>query len=402
MRVAPRAWLTRGHALALGDLVRRPHDGLLLSGEEVRGGRPTLSTRFLSAKLENCRLLREDVGRRSPVFRGRPDVVMFNHSEVCNLACVMCTRSVVRGEKRVARKALERVADRLFPTARKIGLPAAEAEPLANDFEFLIDRALRYGTQADVVTNGTLLTLDRYRFARDAIDLLDVSIDCHVPEVYRRIRVGGEYETVERNLRAICEERKRCPDDVLFVVNAIVMRSTLPHLPDLVRVAQELGAVALVLKHLNHDGKPTPEEDPFAYPGREAVVGVYRECARVAEDIGMNLTYADCGVVDYDPPMPHVFVRPTRLPRGPLGIGPDPCWYIAQNFHLSQTGDVLPCIRRTPHIAGNVLREDPLDIWNGPIFQELRRAHFERRWAAVCSECKLAPYLAGTQGPDAP
>lgn len=379
----------------------RPIDDLLLSGDEFRGGRPTLSTQFSSTKLENGHLLREDVRRRSPVFLGRPDVVMLNQSEMCNLACVMCTRSVVRGERRVARRALELVADRLFPTARKIGLAAAESEPLAVDFEFLIDKALRYGTQADVVTNGTLLTLDRYRFARDAIDLLDVSIDCHVPEVYRKIRVGAEYETVERNLQAIREERLRCPDDVLLVVNAIVMKSTLPHLPDLVRVAQELGAVALVLKHLNQNGKPTPEEDPIAHLGREEVVRIYAECARVAEDIGMNLTYADCGVVKYDPPMPHVFVRPTRVPRGPLGIGPDPCWYIAQNFHLSQTGDVLPCITRTPHIAGNVHEQDPLDIWNGQVFQDLRSAHFERRWAAVCSECMLAPYLSGTQGPPA-
>jgi radical SAM protein with 4Fe4S-binding SPASM domain len=379
----------------------RPLDDLLRPPTEAHGDRPTLSTRYQGAKLENCRLLREDVGRRSPVFRGRPDVVMLNHTDICNLACVMCPRSVVRGEKQLSRHALERVADRLFPTARKVGLPAAEAEPLAVDFEFLIEKALGYGTQVDLVTNGTLLTLDRYRLARDAIDLLDVSIDCHVPEVYRRLRVGAEYSTVERNLRAICEERQRRPDDVLFVLNAIVMKSTLPHLPDLVRVASEFGAAALVLKHLNHDGKPTPVEDPIAHLGRETVARAYAECARVAKSVGMNLTYADCGLVDYDPPMPHVMVRPTRLPRGTLGIGADPCWYVAQNFHVSPDGYVLPCIRRTPHIAGNVLDQDPLDIWNGPVFQGLRKAHFERRFAAVCSECKLAPYLARTAGPPA-
>jgi radical SAM protein with 4Fe4S-binding SPASM domain len=318
---------------------------------------------------------------------------MLNHTDICNLRCIMCPRHERPGTMRLERAALERTTESLFPTARKAGLAAAQDEPLAVDFEFLVEQALRHEVDLDVVTNGTLLTLERYREARDALDLLDVSLDCPVPEVYARIRVGGRLEDVLANLRAIQEERRRRPDDVLLVLSAVVMRSNLPHLPELVRMSHELGAIALVLKQLNHDIKPTPAEDPLVTLGHAEVGRVLEECARVAEAVGTNLVRANCGVRRESLPVREVFARPSRGPRGDPMHGAGLCWYLAQNFHVIPTGEVYPCIAPTHYSMGNVRFEDPLEIWNGPGFQRLRAQHFARRETAVCSSCEQAPYL---------
>lgn len=349
--------------------------------------------RLTALKEENSRLLREDLARRATAYRGLPEVVMLNHTDICNLRCVMCPRHDAPGTQRLARSALERVVERLFPTARKAGLAAAQAEPLATDFEFLLEAALRHDVYLDVVTNGTLLTLERYREARGALDLLDVSLDCLVPEVYARIRVGAQLDTVLSNLRAIRDERARVPDDVLLVVNALVMRSTLPHLPDLVRAMPELGVDALVLKELYHDIKATPEENPFTAHGPREVQRVLEECARIAEEQGTNLVQANCGVREELLPVRDVIPRPRRFPRGDAMLGAGLCWYVAQNFHVVPSGDVYPCIVPTGLVMGNVLREDPVELWNGAPFQALRRAHFERRRLTPCDGCGHAPYL---------
>jgi radical SAM protein with 4Fe4S-binding SPASM domain len=349
--------------------------------------------RLTALKEENSRLLREDIARRSPVYRGLPEVVMLNHTDICNLRCVMCPRHDAPGTQRLARHALERVAESLFPTARKVGLAAAQAEPLATDFEFLVEAARRHEVYLDVVSNGTLLTLERYRAAREVLDLLDISIDCLVPEVYERIRVGARLAQVLANLQSVREERARVPDDVLLTLNAVVMRSTLPHLPDLVRAMPEFGADALVLKQLYHDIKATPEEDPFTAFGAREVHRVLEECARLAEEQGTNLVQANCGVRDDMLPVRDVILHPRRFPRGDPMHGAGLCWYLAQNFHVIPNGDVYPCIVPTQYVMGNVLSEDPVAIWNGPRFQALRRAHFEQARPETCSSCELAPYL---------
>ena len=66
---------------------------------------------FKAQKDENSRLLREDVARRSPRFRALPEVVTLNHSDLCNLRCVMCPRNLAQGTNRLSRRVLGYIAD---------------------------------------------------------------------------------------------------------------------------------------------------------------------------------------------------------------------------------------------------------------------------------------------------
>lgn len=55
-------------------------------------------------KDENSRVLREDVERHAVVFRGGPEVVTLNHSDIYNLRCVMCPRNLAQGKHRLDRR----------------------------------------------------------------------------------------------------------------------------------------------------------------------------------------------------------------------------------------------------------------------------------------------------------
>lgn len=347
--------------------------------------------RFRGLKDLNSALIREDLDRRNPWFRGLPEVVMLNHTDICNLRCVMCPRHDTPGQTRIPRPVLEVVARRLFPAARKLGLAAAYAEPMATDFEFLIDLADRFGVRVDMTTNATLLTIDRYRAARRVLDHLDISIDSHVPETYESIRLGARFACVRDNVMAIRDERARIPDDVIVTISAVVMNSNLLDLPGLVRAAKDMGAVALILKDLNRTTKTAADEDPCVHHGWEKVSSVLMECRRTALDHGMNLLrLSRCAEVDQ---AISVNPLPTRFPIRPSLEPKDLCWYLAQNFHILQTGEVYPCLMPTTYSAGNVLAEDPIDIWNGPVLRRLRSAHFARRGIAFCSGCAHAPHL---------
>jgi MoaA/NifB/PqqE/SkfB family radical SAM enzyme len=339
----------------------------------------------------NSALLQQDMDRGSTFFRGLPEVVMLNHTNICNLRCVMCPRHDIPGDARLDRGVLEVLASRLFRTARKVGLAAAQAEPMAVDFEFLIESARRFGVRVDVTTNATLLTVAAYRAARGVIDHLDVSLDSHVPETYESIRIGARFDQVYANLCALRDERARVADDVLFTISAVVMTSNLEHLPGLVRFAKRLGAVGLILKKLNSDVKATPEADPELHWGRDRVCKVLRTCREVALEERMNLLSLDSCAISDD--AISVNPLPTRLPLKPQSIPRNVCWYLAHNFHVQYTGEVYPCIVPTPYVAGNVLRDDPIAIWNAPVLRGLRAAHFSRKGNSFCSGCSQAPHL---------
>ncbi len=358
-------------------------------------------------KLANLAFLESDITLRSTTFRGMPDVVHLLTTEVCNLKCIMCPRSERLGTRRLGRGVLARTLDELFPTARKAIVSPFHGEPLVSDFDLVLEKAREYGVKLDIVTNGVLLTSDRYRDAAATLDCVNVSVDSHVPEIYERIRDGARFERLESNLRAIREARRRAADGVTLTLSAVVMRSTLPHLDGFIDFAAEHGADGVVLQPLRQFQKRLPEEDPLGEavpalpPAREAACprAGARDSAAAralrarllglgerARARGINLYFGDFS-------LPAIESRPVRRKVENTVDSLEACWFVMRNFALFFTGDVYPCCYPTDHVLGNVMRDAPASIWNGRRAMALRRAHFERTGTAFCNGCLHAPYL---------
>lgn len=349
--------------------------------------RRTAGRGLQNLKDANSALLRSDVEAGRLVYRGLPEVVTLNHSDICNLRCIMCPRHDAQGVNRLDEDTLRHITNELLPTARKLVLTTAGAEPLAVDYELLMEQARRHEVRVDAVTNGVLLTADVYRRSRETLDHLNVSLDSHVREVYERIRIGASYERVIGNLEAVCEERRGRTDDVLFSLSAIVMASNVPHLAAFVRFAASLGSVdGVVFQRLRHEEKPAPQEEPYDAFSEAEILAAFEDARREAEAGGINLFLSEFG-------LPPTLARPirTKIPETLEGRGL--CWFLAQNFTVMYTGEVFPCCIPTDYSLGNVLYQDPVDIWNGKRMQKLRAAHLSRRGTTFCTGCLHAPHL---------
>ncbi len=347
-----------------------------------------MSTDALTArKEENSRLLREDVAERRTVFRGRPEVIALYTTEKCNLRCTMCARALGQGELQMPRALLGEICDQLFPPAKKVACSAAAGEPLLADFDLILDKALEHGVRVDVVTNGTELTAELYRRAAPVFDHVNVSVDTSVPEVYERIRAGGSFARLEANLRAVADERRRHPDGVLLSLSAVVLRSNLPHLPELVRFAGDVGVDGVILQDLHHTpAKSTPEEDPFTEPGLDAIHAVFDEMRAVAREVGISVAFSEFG-------QENLFLSPVREKYPNELLGPDLCSFVAQHIGVQPTGEVYPCCYPTDHRLGSLVDQTVDEVWNGESAQRLREAHYSRRGTLFCSGCGHAPHL---------
>jgi len=346
---------------------------------------PEVGSRYDALKEENSRTLREDIDRRASVLRALPEIVNLNHSTLCNLKCAICPRSREKKAVRLTRAALTRVTTALFPTARKAVLTMA-GEPLLADFAFLLEEARHHGVRVDVMTNGVLLTPDRYRSCRGVLDHLNVSLDSHVPEVYERLRRGARFDPVHANLLAIRDLRRAEPDDVLFSVSAVVLGSNLERLGDFIRFAARLEVDGVLVQRLQRDILRLTEEAPSTrYPDETIIVEL--EAAReTARREGVNLFF-------HGFTLPDVMVKPLRSRVPEPVVAPGICPYLVQNFDVLYTGEVYACCVPTDHRLGRVPDEDPRDIWNGRRFVRLREAHRSGRGTVFCSGCSQAPHL---------
>ena len=342
---------------------------------------------FQRLKDANSALLREDIAQRREVFRALPEILSFNHTEICNLRCIMCPRYLGQGKQRLSRRTVDHVATELFPTAKKAILTAAAGEPLSADFDLLLKRALQFGVRLDVVTNGTMLRPELFRRARPVLDHLNVSVDCHIPEIYEKIRLGSRFDVVADHLRAIRDIRAAEADDVLLSVSAVVLRTNLPHLPDFVRwVKRETGADGVVFQRLRHEVKSTRDEDPQLGSDPEAIRRAFEPAAQAAREEGINLYLSDHHVEN-------VIHQPMRAKVPEALVDQGACWFVLQYFGIMYSGEVYPCATQTDHCLGNLLHEDPAAIWNGKQARALRRAHWRKTGTAFCIGCEYAPHL---------
>jgi radical SAM protein with 4Fe4S-binding SPASM domain len=358
-------------------------------------------------KQENSRLLREDFAQGRETFRAWPEIVSLHTTERCNLRCIMCPRSERIGRSALARDVLRRVCETLFPTARKAIVTGHQGEPMLTDFDVVVDAAMRHGVRLDLVTNGTLLTGDRYAQLAPALGHLNVSVDSHQPEVYERIRAGGRFEHLQRNLREISALRRNAATPPLWTLSAVVMRCNLDHLGGLIGFAADLGADAVILQPLRqyvrrladedvigggaadlHSGQSSGCPDPFhgRADARARLDARFDELRAVARARRINLYFADFQ-------LPAVEVEPLRQQIDYLADSSKMCWYLMRNVSIYDTGMVYPCCHPTDYSLGDVRKHDIQRIWNGPAMQRLRRAHFTRRGTLFCSGCLHAPYL---------
>jgi MoaA/NifB/PqqE/SkfB family radical SAM enzyme len=352
---------------------------------QIQRSRDVPST-LQSLKEENSRILHEDIERGAVQYRALPEVITLNHTDICNLQCIMCPRNKRQGKHRMDRAALEYLMHELFPYARKAVLTTSDGEPLAVDFDLLVERAIEYKVKLDVVTNGVLLTPDCYQGAREALDHINVSIDSHIPEVYEHIRQGARFSRLHENLMGIKETRSREKDDVLFSLSAVVMRSNIDHLAGLVEYAAEAGADGVVFQRMRTYLNPSPQERPETGFSREEILQRLDRACEAARKKKINLYMPEFG-------LPGVLVRPLRAKIPQTMENKGLCWFAAQNFAVMYTGEVYFCCHPNDHCLGNIYYKDIMSIWNGATARRLRTAHLSGRGTLFCSGCMDAPHL---------
>ena len=206
-------------------------------------------------------------------IEGFPSHLIISNDWRCNLRCVMCS-TTEHAASGAARTEVEEVTERIFEEitrnihwVKRVFL-SGYGDPLAikRQRRFLQSATRNHPhVEVELLTNGLLLTPKMWStIAHNRFATIRVSVDAATRGTYEKIRVGGDWDVLLRNLRFLGELR-RSGSIPAFEINMTVMRDNHREVYDFLDFGLDLGCdcvgLQLIHGHLGGQNFLSPQVD---------------------------------------------------------------------------------------------------------------------------------------------
>ena len=268
-------------------------------------------------------------------------------SSHCNLKCIMCSHPTNKRQsylmsfdnfKMIINKIQKTQINQLFLNM---------GEPFMNKLVFrMIAYAKRLNFQVYISTNGLLLNESYIKnILKTGVDALKFSIEGYSKEVYEKIRIGGSFNNLIKNVKLMKELRDRSGSKMSIRISTILMKDN----EDIVKFVKFWG----------------PYCDDIEYTGITDHIGLKNN-----NEITLNAKWK------------HRKTCPQIKPYNELNI-------------LSNGDMVICCVDfHGKCVLGNLLKQDLEEIWMSKRMVEIRKKAYSDRITelAPCNECYIADY----------
>ena len=331
---------------------------------------------------------------REAVFEGGPRVVFIEITNRCNLLCQTCPRTYFQREplKSLSLNEFIGIAEQ-FPDMRRALLHGI-GEPLLNRELPEIIKYLK-GRNIEVIinSNGTLLTPQwQEKLIESGLDQYRCSIDGAKDETYARIRGADLLPKLRRGLEGLVKTKERLGSQTPQVsIWCVATRENLQELPDLLRLAADLGVPEVYMQRLVYFAREMEKQYGMARD-EQAIFGqdqneedkIIEECTELSVELGINFLASG----GRDPINSLAAARPSDFAPWQACMRPWTTAYITAN------GNCLPCCI-SPFatndyeslILGNLFEQPFSEIWNGAPYQKFRTDLLSDRPHKACASC---------------
>ena len=334
-----------------------------------------------------------DPATRGPVATRSPRVVFIEVTNHCNLLCETCPRTFVTYEtpQTLSWEKFIRIVEQ-FPDLQRAVMHGI-GEPLMNKD---LARMIAYLKARDVTvlfnSNATLLNEEWARkLIASGLDEIRCSIDGANPKTYARIRGAPLLHKIVQNLKRFTELQRELnaarPRISIWMTG---MRENVAELPDLVRLAAQVGVREVYLQrmvyYLDSDDPPGLMEGGHAlFDDFDARVDrIVAEAESVARKVGVTLRAS--GATD---PRNMLGASQRNDPRPWL-----PCMRPWTTAYVTANGNLLPCcispFATTDYESlkmGNLFEQDFSKIWNDERYQRWRTDLLSDQPPKPCRGC---------------
>lgn len=287
------------------------------------------------------------------VLQSRPQFLVIELTQGCNLSCPMCRSSeIAPGKARLDGSKFEAVADTLFSTAEVVDLRGWGESLILPDVVDYIERTSAVGCRIRFVSN---LSFNRPQVLEALVRhevLLTCSIDAAEADVLAALRKGARMNVILDNLRSLTSAYSNVDE---IVVLCTVQGPSLASLPKLPAVLAEVGVRQLHFAAVSSKD-PVIGLDFSSSFAVSQVAQTMEACRR--HSITVTLTTS----------LPGLSVKP--MPR---------CMRPWTTLYVNYEGRIGYC----DHLIGpfaesqllGTVADGVLNVWNGDAWQRIRARH---------------------------
>jgi MoaA/NifB/PqqE/SkfB family radical SAM enzyme len=306
---------------------------------------------------------------RGAIAEQEPVCLYLETTNRCNLLCETCPRTFedLEPPADMSWELFTRIVDQ-FPRIARVVLHGVGEPMMVKMLPRMVEYLKARGAYVLFNTNGTLLTERKGReLIAAGLDELRVSLDAAEPRAFLAVRGKDMFNRIVRNVRAfVALQRAEGIDRPLVSLWLTGLQETIDQLPAFVRLAHEIGISEIHLQRLVF----TPQGQGLARAQSALFEIDIRFDASGATEPGTSLrrTAED---------------KPWSLCRRP--------WTL---MYFTAHGRAIPCCIAPFSMRGydgftlgNATQQSLREIWNGPRYQDFRRALLSDDPPAACASC---------------
>jgi len=238
------------------------------------------------------------------------------------------------------------------------------------------------------ISNGTLLTPEfSEKLVEIGLDNLTISIDAATKNTYKKIRVGGNFKTLIKQIKKLQKiKKKKGKQKPSIHFGFVGMKSNIHELPGLVKLAGELGIENVILQGMGEFDDTMGES--LAFHHREIGKEIYQEALQLGKHLGVAVSLFPPDQFDEETirvTPPREIINDSLKMEIPKGYRKD-CDVPWKEAVITTTGDVLTCCAASKPI-GNILQTPFEEIWLSPDYREFRKKVISKEPPLMCITC---------------
>ncbi len=318
---------------------------------------------------ENTDLNLKEIDENKVVLDSYPRRLVLELTNACNLNCVMCGRNAADFKLTSFDMDIFKSLEPLFDTIEEVTLMGWGEPTIHPNFLEMLEIINKHSARKYFCTNG--MTLDKIKNAifDYKVDVFAVSLDGATYETNKKIRRGSDLNKIVANLKEIVKikkERNLTYPYINFVFCA--MKSNIEELPDLVKLASDVGVDEVKVVYLTAFNKLLAHE--VLWDEKEKTKEIFNKAEELADKLNISL-------------------------KLPYLIGEDPakdkahkdCYVAWRDFFVGSDDYIRPCMSTNVEFFKYNKDVDFKTMWNDKKFIEYREKVNTENMDKMCRHC---------------
>ena len=325
---------------------------------------------------KNSVLNLKECEEQTAICSSYPRRVVLELTNACNMNCMMCGRNDMKFEPTFFDIGwLDKMHD-LRDHVEEVTLMGWGEPTLHPQFEEILEKLSAYDNlRTYFCTNGMRLEKLMPAIFKHHVDIIAISLDAAHAELNNRIRRGSDFDFICDTLRKIVaykKEHELTSPYINFVLTA--MKSNLDEIPDMIRLAADIGLEEVKVVYLTVFGEKMLEES--LYNSQDEVRKVFNQAAVLGNKLGVKVKLPYIQGEDIAGEKEH-----------------KDCYVAWRDFFFGSDGFVRPCMS-TPIKFFKVKEIDDFQkLWNDEKYQMFRQAiNNKGQMSNACQRCYQSSY----------